>query len=147
MTSSLDNKKTTISLRKGHCSQGYTSGLQPPSSLNGSPLTCSGLENMRSRGRECETSQHSSSSRMRCMDTTRAQALASCGCSWSQGVSAAVKRVLLGFFWARFLHSSCLRYSLYVLLKGCAALLGSWAVVLHTLLSMMEEKKNPHIFL
>lgn len=47
-------------------------------------------------------------------------------------------------FWARFLHSSCLRYFLYVFLKGCAALMGSWPVVFHTLLSMMEEKKPSH---
>lgn len=44
--------------------------------------------------------------------------------------------------WARFLPSICLRYSLYLLLKGCAALLGSWAVVFHTLLSIMEKKKT-----
>lgn len=51
-------------------------------------------------------------------------------------------------FWARFLHSSCLRYSLYVLLKGCAALLGSWAVVFHTLLRIMEGcGKKPSHFL
>lgn len=124
MTSSLDNKKTTISLWKGHCSQGYTYGPLPHHMVlwMGQPLHASNAQVWKTRGRMAVSqSPPSTPAAALCRRCHFRQYMGSGPCqSWLLTTPGCVHRTRKGYYLvlqARLLHSSWLRYSLHLILN------------------------------